>query len=144
MLLSECKRCKKLIPYGKPYCSTCEPIAAQEREKRIAEARAKQNRKYNASRDPKYTRFYKSPEWRLLSAKQLQNDKYHCQWCGKIADEVDHIQEIRTPEGWARRLDPENLRSLCHDCHNKRHGRFQGKKKEIGFRRSEIAQKEKK
>lgn len=135
MLLKSCNRCGNLFPYRGGYsyesgfCSACLPIAVAEREARIQESKRKSNREYNKARDPKYVRFYNSIEWRVLAAKRLQDDGYRCQWCGKIADEVDHIIEIKTPEGWERRLDYDNTRSLCTACHNKRHNRFIKKRK---------------
>ena len=133
MLLKSCGRCGDLIPYGATHCSRCKPIVDAEREARIQAARLNSNRKYNKTRDPKYTRFYNSGDWRALSAKRLQDDGYRCAMCNRIATEVDHIVAIQTPEGWERRLDYSNTRSLCHDCHDKRHGRF--KKKEKRFTR---------
>ena len=129
MLLKSCNRCKALIPFGSSHCSQCKPIVEAEREKRLAEYRKESNRKYNKTRDPKYVRFYNSIEWRTLSAKRLQDDNYKCAKCQNIADEVDHIVEIKTHEGWVRRLDYTNTRSLCKDCHNKRHKRFMKKNK---------------
>lgn len=133
MLLKSCGRCGNLIPYGATYCRGCLPIVEAEREARIQESRLKSNRKYNKTRDPKYSQFYNSGEWRTLSAKRLSDDGFRCAWCKSIATEVDHIIEIKTPEGWERRLDYTNTRSLCHDCHDKRHDRF--KKKERRFTR---------
>jgi len=133
MLLKSCGRRGNLIPSGATYWSKCLPIVEAEREARIQESRLKSNREYNKTRDPKYVRFYNSVEWRTLSAKRLQDDGYRCAWCGKIATEVDHIEEIKTPEGWERRLDYDNTRSLCHSCHDKRHNRF--KKKTKRFKR---------
>lgn len=124
MLLKPCNRCGRLIPYGSSYCEECTPIVQAEREARLAESRRESNRRYNKTRDPKYVRFYNSIEWRTLSAKRIQDDNYRCVICGKIATEVDHIVEIQTPEGWERRLDYTNTRSLCNECHNKRHNRF--------------------
>lgn len=124
MLLKTCPRCKRPYPYGKAYCAECLPIVMAEREARIQELKKDSNRKYNKTRDPKYVRFYNSLDWRTLSAKRLQDDEYKCLWCGGIATEVDHIVEIKTPDGWNRRLDYSNTRSLCHTCHDKRHGRF--------------------
>lgn len=124
MLLKSCSRCGNLIPYGSSYCTVCAPIVEAEREARIQEAKRRGNRIYNSKRDPKYLRFYNSGEWRALSAKRLSDDGYICAWCGAIATEVDHIIEIKTDEGWTKRLDYNNTRSLCHDCHDKRHGRF--------------------
>ena len=82
------------------------------------------NKRYNKTRDPKYGRFYNGVEWRTLSRKRLQDDGYKCVMCGAFASEVDHIVPIQTPEGWDKRLDYDNTRSLCLDCHNKRHNRF--------------------
>lgn len=124
MLLKACGRCGNLYPYGAGYCSTCTPIIQAEIEERQRVSRLKSNRVYNRGRDPKYVRFYNSIEWRALSAKRLQDDQWGCAFCGKIATEVDHIVEIKTDEGWERRLDYDNLRSLCHSCHDKRHNRF--------------------
>ena len=134
MLLKACSRCGNLIPYGSAYCSECLPIVEAEREARKQEARLKSNREYNKTRDPKYVRFYNSGGWVALSAKRLQDDGYRCAWCGQIATEVDHIIEIKTPEGWERRLDYDNTRSLCHTCHNKRHKRFEKKEKRFKTR----------
>ena len=131
MLLKACNRCGNLIPYGSPYCKTCTPIVEAEREARLSEYRKESNKRYNKTRDPKYVRFYNSGEWKALSAKRLQDDGYRCAWCGAIATEVDHIVEIKTPEGWEKRLDYDNTRSLCHDCHDKRHDRF---KKRIAYK----------
>ena len=124
MILKACNRCGTLIQYGSVYCSICGPIVEQEREARRREAIREGNRRYNTKRDPKYVRFYNSGDWRALSAKRLQDDGYRCVMCGSIASEVDHIEAIQTPGGWERRLDITNTRSLCLDCHNKRHNRF--------------------
>lgn len=128
MLLKSCGRCGYLIPYGGTYCPTCKPIVEAERERRKAEAIKGANKRYNKTRDPKYVRFYNSVDWRTLSRKRLQDDGYKCVMCGGYASEVDHIQAIQTPEGWERRLDYTNTRSLCLDCHNKRHDRFKKKR----------------
>lgn len=124
MLLKSCPRCGNLYSYGKSYCPTCLPIVEAEREARKAEAYKRANRKYNKTRDPKYGRFYNGIEWRTLSRKRLQDDGYKCVMCGSIASEVDHIVPIQTPEGWELRLDYDNTRSLCLNCHNERHNRF--------------------
>lgn len=128
MLLKACKRCGNLIPYGNVYCSICRPIVEAEREARRVENKRASDRRYNKTRDPKYVRFYNSTEWKILSRKRLQDDGYKCVKCGKIASEVDHIKPIQTPEGWELRLDYDNTQSLCIDCHNAKHQRFQKKK----------------
>ena len=120
MLLKSCGRCGKLVPYGVSYCTECLPIIQAMKE----EQKRKRDKVYNGNRDPRYTRFYNSIEWRTLSTKRLQDDGYRCVWCNAIATEVDHIVELKDPRGWDLRLDYDNLRSMCHACHDKRHGRF--------------------
>lgn len=132
MLLKSCNRCGTLIKYGGTYCSVCGPIVREEREARRRELTLESNRRYNKTRDPKYGRFYNSGEWRTLSAKRLQDDKYRCVECGAIASEVDHIKPIQTPEGWELRLDYDNTRALCLGCHNKKHKRFQKRSRTPG------------
>ena len=79
--------------------------------------------------------FYSSSEWRRLREEVLRRDHWECQWCkleGKVvtnADtilEVDHIKELEYYPELA--LDIDNMRTLCKECHNKRHERFQYRK----------------
>lgn len=58
-------------------------------------------------------KFYGSSEWRRLRQQCLERDHYECQWCK---------QEGKLTTQYALNID--NLRTLCKDCHNKRHGRF--------------------
>jgi 5-methylcytosine-specific restriction endonuclease McrA len=129
VLLKSCPRCGNLIPYGKTHCAACEPIVAAEREKRRAESARQSNRRYNKKRDPKYSQFYNSKDWRTLSARYIQDRGFRCEECGSIASAAHHIIPIQTPEGWERRMDYTNLCALCDVCHNKKPGHFLGKKK---------------
>ena len=131
MLLKACNRCGNLIPYGSAYCSECAPIVEAEREARRAEAKRESDKRYNKTRDPKYTRFYNGIEWRTLSAKYTQDKGYRCERCGKMATEVHHVKPIQTPEGWELRLEYTNLELLCIGCHNDRHERFKKRMKYI-------------
>lgn len=125
MLLKTCNRCGNLFPYnGGGYCSACMPIVEAEREARLAGAKREGNKRYNKTRDPKYTRFYNGVEWRMLSAKYMQDKGYRCELCGRMATQVHHKKAIQTPEGWSLRLDYDNLELLCTQCHNDRHNRF--------------------
>lgn len=85
-------------------------------------------------------KFYGSPEWKALRLLCIERDHKECQWCKKegkvtlkedVILEVDHIKELEFYPEFA--LDIDNLRTLCKDCHNKRHGRMnyrgQAKKK---------------
>lgn len=75
--------------------------------------------------------FYNSVEWRQLRDWVMARDNYECQMCkaeGRVTTqtdsvlEVDHIKELEFHPELA--LDPDNLRTLCKDCHNKRHHRM--------------------
>lgn len=76
-------------------------------------------------------KFYASSEWKTLRRACLERDHYECQWCreqGKLTSqydsilEIDHIKELEFYPELA--LDIDNLRTLCKDCHNKRHDRM--------------------
>ena len=76
-------------------------------------------------------KFYSSSEWKRLRQAVLERDHYECQWCkeeGKVVTvndsilEVDHIKELEYYPELATNIN--NLRTLCKDCHNKRHDRM--------------------
>lgn len=127
-LMKICKRCGAFIPYPLTYCDSCQAIIDAAKELAKAKSKREADRRYNAKRDPKYLRFYNSPQWKMLSAKYLQGQGYRCEDCHRIATEVHHIDPIQTVTGWERRLDYTNLRALCTSCHNKAHQRFQSKR----------------
>ncbi len=64
-------------------------------------------------------RHYVTPEWRELSKAMRQRDNYTCQRCGKTSCrlEVHHI----VPWDICRNDAPDNLVSLCPQCHRKAH-----------------------
>ena len=59
-----------------------------------------------------------SPGWKRARAAALRRDDRKCVRCGAPATNVDHIRDVA--KGGAA-LDLENLRSLCGDCHGRRH-----------------------
>lgn len=65
--------------------------------------------------DDEYVGFYKSKEWRTLRKQILERDLALCQRCGMPAELVDHI--IPSKDDWDDRLNPDNLQSLCRECH---------------------------
>lgn len=135
MLLRSCSRCRKLIPYPTIYCAACRPIAEEERLAALKARKKEWNTRYNKKRDPKYSRFYASTDWKRLSRSKMQEAGYRCEECGGLAVEVHHVEPIQTESGWERRLDWNNLKALCLGCHNKAHGRFIGRKKRERLRR---------
>lgn len=50
-------------------------------------------------------------------------DKYKCVKCGRPATEVHHIIHLSPSNIWdpAVSLNPENLMSVCRDCHFEEH-----------------------
>lgn len=69
-------------------------------------------------------RFYRSDAWKIARAIKIANA------CGAIGTEVHHIIHL-TPENVndpSIATNQENLKLLCKECHNKTHGRFEGKR----------------
>lgn len=53
-------------------------------------------------------------DWGKLARRHLEESP-RCVRCGGPASEVDHVVPVRMG---GRRLDRDNLRSLCHPCHS--------------------------
>lgn len=131
MKIKLCAKCQKPIKYPDRYCASCQEIYKEEQ----ANNEKLSNRRYNQKRDKKYIRFYQSIDWNILKNKKLQDTKYKCERCSEkgrntLAAEVHHIKPIQTEEGWLLRLDYNNLKSVCIDCHNWYHKRFQRRKED--------------
>lgn len=67
--------------------------------------------------------FYDSKLWQQQRLHALHRDCYQCQDCGHKADEVHHIRmlDASVMDDYSITLGLDNLVSLCHDCHTKRH-----------------------
>ncbi len=66
-------------------------------------------------------RFYNSKAWKECRRFILRRDMYTCAHCHARAEEVHHIIGL-TPDNIrdaSIALNPNNLISLCHDCHTK-------------------------
>ena len=87
--------------------------------------------------------FYLSAEWQRLRREVLSDDRYECQDCkarGKYsrANTVHHVKYLeRYPELALSKFyfdeqgkQQRNLVSLCHECHETRHGYRNGAEKE--------------
>ena len=90
-------------------------------EKYIIERKRRTQREYNATRPGRHT-FYSSSEWRRLREWYRARHPL-CEECERngrvaLAQVVDHIIEIA--DG-GDPVDPSNLQSLCHACHNRKH-----------------------
>ena len=78
--------------------------------------------------------FYHSKEWERVRTFVLMRDRYVCRICGRPAQEVHHKIHLSPANIWDTTitLNPENLISLCKDCHFEQHT----KDKEAGKRRA--------
>ena len=67
--------------------------------------------------------FYHSPEWAKVRTYVLMRDRYTCTRCNKPAQEVHHIIRLTPDNIWDVKvtLNPDNLVSLCRDCHFAEH-----------------------
>lgn len=82
--------------------------------------------------------FYRSQAWRDVREYCMHRDSFLCQDCLKEgrytpAEEVHHIEPL-TPENInspSVSLNPDNLISLCRECHKKRHGAKQNDRYEV-------------
>jgi len=65
--------------------------------------------------------FYNSKAWRDTRKIALRRDLYTCAYCYGRAEEIHHVIPL-TPENINDpmiSLNPDNLLSLCHNCHTK-------------------------
>lgn len=77
-------------------------------------------------RDRRLAEFYTSIAWRRAREAVRMRDHNLCQDClqrGRVvfADTVHHIVPVR--DAWDRRLQLDNLVSLCTSCHAARHNK---------------------
>ena len=64
--------------------------------------------------------FYKTKEWRTLSAELRKSAGPACAMCGRdfkkygLSKNADHIKPLMY--FWDLRLDPENIQIICYEC----------------------------
>lgn len=91
---------------------------------------------YNQSWIKRKNKFYSSGEWKALRRSIVLRDKNVCQKCGKLIfskPNVHHVIHL-TPNNIDDEnisLNPDNLITVCEDCHNKIHGKGFKKKESI-------------
>ena len=98
------------------------------------------------AKDKQYNKLIHTTRWLRLRRDKLTKHPL-CQRCadeGRItpAREVHHVRPVEEGVGYAERerrmYDPDNLRSLCHDCHVKTHTELGRCGKEATKRRNEM------
>lgn len=66
-------------------------------------------------------KLYASKAWKDCRKEVLRRDLYTCAYCHDRASEVHHVIEL-SPDNIndvSIALNPDNLLSLCHSCHDK-------------------------
>ena len=80
------------------------------------------HKRITSKHERKYQIFYRSTQWRKLSHRWLMMHPLcvNCEAHGiyRKGDLVDHIIELR--DDWSKRLDTDNLQTLCYACHNRK------------------------
>lgn len=62
-----------------------------------------------------------STDWQRKRREVLKRDEFTCQECGRAAEEIQLEVHHKQPVSQGGSDEPENLMSLCVDCHAKRH-----------------------
>lgn len=84
----------------------------------------KKERRGISLREHKQDNFYNTKAWKTIRKVALDRDNHLCQECLKSGiinpgNTVDHVIPIKRGGG---RLDINNLRTLCRNCHDKKSG----------------------
>lgn len=82
--------------------------------------------------EPWAAKFYNSKAWRDLRNILIIERGPRCQMCGRdmtfnTNELIGHHKKELTPDNIndpAVALNPDNILLVCHDCHNKEHGRY--------------------
>lgn len=106
--------CSELIKADNTYC-----------QKHRKENNSYRNKRYDRKRDPKIKKFYSSSQWQKVRDRYLKKNPL-CEICEKkgrtkAAEVVHHKVEVK--ENFSKRLDIDNLMSLCKKCHQEVHAK---------------------
>lgn len=88
--------------------------------------------------------FYNSTQWQQCREAILKRDKYRCQTpgCYNPAEDVHHKTKLtqKNINDPMVSLNPENLISLCGDCHKAKHERDkrEGRLKKVRYMQQDI------
>ena len=80
--------------------------------------------------------FYQRPAWKTLRSSTLRHDGFMCQRHKQLGQmrPAEHVHHIFPREQYEEyQYEPWNLTSLCFECHNKMHNRFNGKLSKAGM-----------
>lgn len=117
-----CGKCGKKILHG----NNCECLKATRKE-------YNKNVRYNKD-NREYSKFYDNIHWKRMSIYIRCKYNGLCLVCYikykilNMANVVHHIVELK--EDYSKRLDEDNLITLCHSCHNILHSNYTTKEKQ--------------
>jgi 5-methylcytosine-specific restriction enzyme A len=119
MALKKICRCGNTIDIVDGMCVECK--VKQEEAKKQRHKDYKLNRK-----DIREQQFYNTKAWHKVRNLRLIRDNGLCQVCLKddkivLANTVHHKIELK--QDWNKRLDIDNLMTVCESCHNRIHGK---------------------
>lgn len=105
--------CREYVKQPEVYCDKHKGNTANQYNKHVR----------TNPQNKRYADFYASSPWRRTRLYKLSINPM-CEVCERnnvktIASIVHHKDEIRTAIGWEKRLDIDNLESICQSCHNK-------------------------
>lgn len=103
--------CRKRVELPERYCEEHKGHNHKQYNKQVRSS------KFNK----KYQDFYNSTPWRKARQDKLNKQPW-CEVCLAMdiytqADMVHHKVELK--DDWERRLDVDNLESICYPCHNR-------------------------
>lgn len=63
------------------------------------------------------TKFNNSPEWKNARRSVYERDNYTCVVCNRTGGKLECHHVIRYADDKSKRLDVNNLITVCYDCH---------------------------
>ena len=120
--LRECRNphCAKLTRSKEGYCDEHIQEYLNKIEEYKKNNRYRYDRKYDIKRDPKIEKFYRSKAWRDKREYILIRDNGLCQRClsyNRITHATDVHHIVKLKDDYTKRLDNDNLVSVCSKCH---------------------------
>ena len=115
--------CRNKVEIPETYCEEHKDQSSKDYNKHV---------RYNQDNE-KYSRFYATTQWKRVRKAVLMREPM-CRQCAlegvmKEADLVHHVEEIRSPNGWDKRLSVDNLEPICYAHHNQEEHRYSWKTK---------------
>jgi hypothetical protein len=118
----DCKHYKGLYQEVSEYCKDCS-CRDSDKSGSVNKMEFAKNECQEENRTPKqeYRQYLKSDYWKEFRETAIKHYNNTCQWCGKQIKRVANVHHIRYGERYDEDMD--NVTLLCHECHQKAHGK---------------------